>query len=323
MFKHDPLTSTTPQSQNILNDNQANQLVTSNLRTLLPAQYNATQIFEAKIQNRVLITGKSLSNTSNTANTNGDSFDDNDDDLYKSLFSKPNNKKLKKEQNLQFKLQSLDANFENPFFAKNKKLTSKIKKIKSLHKFPHSGLTYKSFIPALELFQSYLRELIGVHNTNVEVIEEKLLRIDLHGSPLTVVKSISPSVVGHYGIVIKETQNGLILLTPNDKIVTILKKGTIFQLDFSFLYKPSTTLIQHYEKQSGNGKNEDNLMKDERLNEIGLDQPQEALANANQPPPPPPPSAHVYALIYGDQIQFRPHERLTRKFKLNSTVELH
>lgn len=53
---------------------------------------------------------------------------------------------------------------------------------------------------------------------------------DFHGAYIEVIQSKNPSLVGHKGIVMKETENTLVIISVDNRLRTLLKADCIFNL---------------------------------------------------------------------------------------------
>lgn len=67
-------------------------------------------------------------------------------------------------------------------------------------------------------------ELITFNLTGVNTIETRLLKADLHGAVLTVIRSKCSGFVGVRGILLQETENMFNIVTATDQL-----KGFLFQ----------------------------------------------------------------------------------------------
>lgn len=62
---------------------------------------------------------------------------------------------------------------------------------------------------------------------------DRVLRMDLHGALVTVVRARDPTLVGHCGIVVAETANTLVIVTRADRALTIPKNVSVVALSFA------------------------------------------------------------------------------------------
>ncbi|XP_015117251.1 ribonuclease P protein subunit p29 isoform X3 [Diachasma alloeum] len=63
-----------------------------------------------------------------------------------------------------------------------------------------------------------------------EITNQKLMRADLHGARVTVVRSKCPSLVGINGIVLQDTRNTFRVMGRDDKIKTIPKEVVVIKI---------------------------------------------------------------------------------------------
>ncbi|CAD2095520.1 ribonuclease P protein subunit p29, putative [Plasmodium vinckei lentum] len=78
-----------------------------------------------------------------------------------------------------------------------------------------------------ELWNIYVNELFELTN-NKELSLETINEMELNGAYVEIHKSRCSSYVGIKGIIILETQNGFKIITPNNKVLIILKNKTVF-----------------------------------------------------------------------------------------------
>ncbi|XP_005091312.1 ribonuclease P protein subunit p29 [Aplysia californica] len=93
--------------------------------------------------------------------------------------------------------------------------------------------SYSTYLPLKEMWTKYIEELIQFSsspNLNLPAAAQKMMKADLHGCPLSVRKSKCPSYIGVSGIVIQETRNMFVLVTPCNEIKSIPKANSIFTI---------------------------------------------------------------------------------------------
>eukprot|EP01147_Barroeca_monosierra_P007961 gene7960-707_t len=110
---------------------------------------------------------------------------------------------------------------------------------------------YEAFLPMHELWKQYMEQVLqysSPHTTtnrsltkfpraNISTMQQVLVKADLHGCYISVVKSKRPSLLGQAGIVIQETENTFRVIAPNDCIKVFPKVDSIFAFelgDFTF-----------------------------------------------------------------------------------------
>ncbi|KAI9593303.1 Rof/RNase P-like protein [Syncephalis fuscata] len=108
-------------------------------------------------------------------------------------------------------------------------LTAKQKRAAGIYKLPTDCNRYALFEPLHTLWTQYINEVYGT-NTNPRMFLPKLLKADLHGSIMTVVRSRCPSYIGTTGIVIMETKNMFRIIDCRDRLTSIPKANSVFSL---------------------------------------------------------------------------------------------
>lgn len=169
------------------------------------------------------------------------------------IYSKINLDEIKSEKNIQTKnlikpLFPNDEVFEKEFTPdkiylidkfinrttkKNKKKQMKLNythnMIKNLKK---EKMEYTSLLSMNQLWKEYITELMNNSN-NDDTILNKMLKADLHGAILTVINSTNKNNIGINGIVIFESKRTFNLLNKKNEIKTILKNGSIFEIEIN------------------------------------------------------------------------------------------
>ncbi|XP_061819817.1 ribonuclease P protein subunit p29 isoform X4 [Nerophis lumbriciformis] len=79
---------------------------------------------------------------------------------------------------------------------------------------------YELFLPLHYLWRQYIIDLCGRLNqtSSPQAVQQKLLKADLHGAIMTVVRSKCPSYVGTTGILIQEFKHVFKFITQQDKM---------------------------------------------------------------------------------------------------------
>ena len=106
---------------------------------------------------------------------------------------------------------------------------------------------------------------------NEEIIANKFLKADLHGSMIKVINSNNKNNIGIKGILIFESRRTFNILTKENKVKTILKPGSLFEITFNnieiqilgdnFLYKSAERTKAKYKiKYNLNNNYLNNLM---------------------------------------------------------------
>lgn len=97
---------------------------------------------------------------------------------------------------------------------------------------PKKEQKYSIYQPLHELWLQYARLLL---KDDSAMFADRVLRMDLHGAHITVVRSLDPGLVDHAGIVVAETANTLMIVTKKDRALTLPKNVTVVRLSFDDL----------------------------------------------------------------------------------------
>ncbi|XP_053126446.1 ribonuclease P protein subunit p29 [Hemicordylus capensis] len=101
---------------------------------------------------------------------------------------------------------------------------------------------YEIFLPLHELWKQYIRDLCNglKPDAQPQMIQTKLLKADLHGALVTVMKSKCPSYVGITGIILQEMKHVFKIITKENKLKVIPKFNNVFSLEIdgfiSYIY---------------------------------------------------------------------------------------
>ncbi|XP_044126195.1 ribonuclease P protein subunit p29 [Bufo gargarizans] len=92
---------------------------------------------------------------------------------------------------------------------------------------------YDMYLPLHELWKQYIRNLCyGLRpDAQPQMIQNKMLKADLHGAMVTVFKSKCPSYVGLAGIILQESKNILKIITKEDKLKVVPKLNCVFSVE--------------------------------------------------------------------------------------------
>ncbi|KAI9484801.1 Rof/RNase P-like protein [Zychaea mexicana] len=118
----------------------------------------------------------------------------------------------------------------DPAKKRGKRLTASEKRAMRIYDIPKKGVKYAHFEPLHNLWQGYMKELYG-QGQNPSQFAQKLLKADFHGAIIKVTKSNNPLLVGSAGIVVQETQNLFKIITQEDRLKSIPKGKTVFQVE--------------------------------------------------------------------------------------------
>ncbi|XP_029702079.1 ribonuclease P protein subunit p29-like isoform X1 [Takifugu rubripes] len=101
---------------------------------------------------------------------------------------------------------------------------------------------YELFLPLHHLWRQYITDVCsGLKPTSSpQFLQQKLLKADLHGAVLSVVRSRCPSYVGTTGILVQEFKHVFKIITKENKVKVIPKRNSVFSLEMggftSFIY---------------------------------------------------------------------------------------
>ncbi|KAI8917187.1 Rof/RNase P-like protein [Powellomyces hirtus] len=112
---------------------------------------------------------------------------------------------------------------------KSKTMSAKERKESGAWDVPKKECKFQQFVPLHALWKGYISELFAdCGSMPPQMVLPRMLKADYHGAQLSVAKAKCPTFVGLSGIVVKETENMFIIVTPKDAVKTIPKKGTVF-----------------------------------------------------------------------------------------------
>jgi len=128
-------------------------------------------------------------------------------------------------------------------------LTRKQRKEINLLKLPKENWNYLSLEPVRQLWREYMRENLELINRAPTCREQEwntfsviVAKSEMVGAEIKIIKSKVPSLVGISGTVVLETKMTFQIVTPQNKLKTILKDTSVFEfildkLRFTFLGK--------------------------------------------------------------------------------------
>lgn len=115
-------------------------------------------------------------------------------------------------------------------------LGSKEKRKMKLYEIPEEAREYRLYIPLHELWLKYMDELLQLSDNmdclQVGFMQSKMLKADLHGSEVTVIRSKCPSYVGQSGIILMESQNTFKIICKDNCLKVMPKAGSIFAIPY-------------------------------------------------------------------------------------------
>ncbi|QSL65948.1 hypothetical protein MERGE_003085 [Pneumocystis wakefieldiae] len=132
---------------------------------------------------------------------------------------------------------------------KPKALSSREKKATGIYNITKDACKYNIWMPLHSLWKEYIKEIVG--SSSASIIPQKLLKADMHGSKLKVVRSRCPSRVGIEGICIKETKKTFILITEKNQQKVIPKENSIFSMEIEQTLNHTNTKQNSYEEING------------------------------------------------------------------------
>lgn len=118
---------------------------------------------------------------------------------------------------------------------KAKGLNARQKKAMKIFQIKPEHQRYELFLPLQELWRQYIIDLCsGLKPTSSsQFVQQKLLKADLHGAILTVVRSKCPSYVGTTGILVQEFKHVFKIITKEDKLKVIPKRNSVFAVEIN------------------------------------------------------------------------------------------
>jgi len=123
---------------------------------------------------------------------------------------------------------------------KMKALSARQKRAMGIFKIPKEGLSYAVVQPMHDMWLNYMGDLLQEEIKRKKSFVEKFVRADLHGCILHICKSKCPSYVGIGGIVVQETQRMFVVVTEENKVRNLPKKGSVFR---SVLFGKQVTIF--------------------------------------------------------------------------------
>ncbi|KAJ2809455.1 RNase P/RNase MRP complex subunit [Coemansia guatemalensis] len=120
-----------------------------------------------------------------------------------------------------------------------KRITAKEKRELRLYEIPEEARRYELFLPLNKLWSKYMESLLGNVDADLHVAETKhqqtllgrLIKADLHGAKMSVVRARCPNFIGISGIMAQETKNAFKFITEDDRLVVVPKTHCVFALN--------------------------------------------------------------------------------------------
>lgn len=153
-----------------------------------------------------------------------------------------------------------------------KELTAKEKRKLGLDRLPKTGLQYTNFTDLAALWQTYMRDLLNtaglmksgwsvpgnLDDSGLHTLQMKVSRADLHGALIKVESAECPSQVGRQGICLMETRHTFQIISTDNKLRMMPKKGSVFSVEvdgFRFTFPGSSMLARPAERSTKKPKN--------------------------------------------------------------------
>lgn len=96
---------------------------------------------------------------------------------------------------------------------------------------PKAEQKYKLYEPLRQLWNEYATLVLsGVSKGGLWNLGDRLLRMDLHGAVVQVIKANDVSLVGVRGILVAETANTIVVVMEKDRAVTVPKKVATIEI---------------------------------------------------------------------------------------------
>ncbi|XP_063988885.1 ribonuclease P protein subunit p29 isoform X1 [Diachasmimorpha longicaudata] len=124
---------------------------------------------------------------------------------------------------------------------KGKYLSSRKRKLLGLKNISsETDLKYEDLVPLNHLWLGYIQQALAIRSfrelpsstidSRWEITNQKLMKADLHGARVTVVRSKCPSLVGINGIVLQDTKNTFRIMGKDNKIKTVPKEVVVIKI---------------------------------------------------------------------------------------------
>ncbi|XP_075045329.1 ribonuclease P protein subunit p29 isoform X2 [Mixophyes fleayi] len=116
---------------------------------------------------------------------------------------------------------------------KSNPLSAKERREMRLFEIKADQQRYDMYLPLHELWEQYIRDLCnGLRpDTQPQMVQNRMLKADLHGALVMVFKSKCPSYVGLKGIILQETKHVFKIITKENKLKVVPKLNCVFSLE--------------------------------------------------------------------------------------------
>ncbi|CAG5125641.1 unnamed protein product [Candidula unifasciata] len=149
----------------------------------------------------------------------------------------PENRLRSNDDNLSSKFESVDCSRRRKKKQRKSKASivgetwTRLQRHKQRHLKFSADLRYETYLPLNAMWTKYMEELLhfsSLTEASLSNAAQKMMKADLHGSFLTVKRSKCPSFIGVQGIVLQETRNLFVLVTPYNSVKRIPKANSVF-----------------------------------------------------------------------------------------------
>ncbi|TIC74215.1 AICARFT/IMPCHase bienzyme [Wallemia mellicola] len=126
------------------------------------------------------------------------------------------------------KLENTTIMLENPLKSSKRKPTkSKLRRQTIRHSIKRTKMSYDVAKKLNRMWNEYINDLIDGDSMS---IQSKMLKADLCGSAIKVIKSNNPTLINMEGICILETEQSFLIITPSSSQKSLPKNGGVFEL---------------------------------------------------------------------------------------------
>jgi len=155
-----------------------------------------------------------------------------------------------------------------------KELTAKEKRNLGLDRLPKTGLQYTNFTELTSLWHEYMKDLLGTatlkasnwsppsnfddSSGHLPNLQSKVSKADLHGAIIKVETAECPTHVGRQGICLMETRHTFQIISTDNKLRMMPKKGSVFSIEvdgFRFSFPGSNVMSRPAERSTKKPKN--------------------------------------------------------------------
>ncbi|KAA6404343.1 MAG: hypothetical protein EZS28_000136 [Streblomastix strix] len=218
-----------------------------------PPESNISDLYENQIENQIIVLDPTVNihkqNSKNDQQQTQNKVNQTNPLTLSEIAKKESDEKKRKQQ------QGLLVS-EN---SKNKRRLGRLeKKALGLLDIPRDCMTFNDALVIHQMWKEYIWAIISHEGNPINIKEMglKVMHSDIHGAYIEVVQSKCTSMIGLNGIIIRETQNTLTIVTPKNVTKIIPKQICDFHF---FIERPEssspqlaiTNLMQRYEFSDG------------------------------------------------------------------------